>query len=143
MGERSDNNGKICSSVNSFCTDTVERHTTWDGYIGLMYPSDYGYAVGGSVRNECLAKSMYNWNESTPNCKGNDWLLPTSYEWTITVAPFSTNASSAFEIYDKLTFDYINNGRAARPVAYLKSSVKIKESSASDYGSESNPFISL
>ena len=40
---------------------------TWTGKIGLMYPSDYGYATsGGSTtdRAACLAKEMYNWDGS-------------------------------------------------------------------------------
>ena len=44
--ERSSNTGKICSSGN-YCNDTVERTTKWTGKVGLMYPSDYGYATSG------------------------------------------------------------------------------------------------
>ena len=32
--ERGNETGKICSSV-TYCNDTVERTTTWTGYIGL------------------------------------------------------------------------------------------------------------
>ena len=39
--ERSDNTGKICSS-GIYCNDTVSRTTTWTGYVGLIYPSDFG-----------------------------------------------------------------------------------------------------
>ena len=38
--------------------------TTWTGKVGLMYPSDYGYATsGGSTtdRATCLAKEIYSW----------------------------------------------------------------------------------
>ena len=44
--ERSNYIGKVCSSLNS-CNDNVERNITWTGQIGLMYPSDYGYATSG------------------------------------------------------------------------------------------------
>ncbi len=85
--ERSENNVKQFCDSGSYCNDKVERHTTWDGYIGLMYPSDYGYAVEESVRTECLAQSMWNWSGSTPDCKGNDWLYTKSDQWTITPVP--------------------------------------------------------
>ncbi len=55
--ERSSNTGKICTSGTG-CNDSVERTTEWEGYVGLMSPSDYGYAVGGSVRNTCLCKNL-------------------------------------------------------------------------------------
>ena len=59
--ERSSNNGKICTS-GAYCNDTVTRTTTWNGKIGLMYPSDYGYATSGgstSNRTSCLNKELY------------------------------------------------------------------------------------
>ena len=44
--------------------------------VGLMYPSDYGYAtVGGTTTNKssCRAKELYNWNSSShSDCKNND-----------------------------------------------------------------------
>ena len=144
--ERSNHNGKeqCASSGGSWCNDDVERTTTWDGYIGLMYPSDYGYAVGGSVRSECLAKSMFKWTESSPSCKGNDWLRDSyNTQWTITPAPDSESAFYAFRVSSSghLMTDSIAYGSAVRPVAYLKSTIKIQEKSDNDYGSESNPFV--
>ena len=41
------------------------RSTSWTGKVGLMYPSDYGYATSGGTttnRASCLAKEIYNWN---------------------------------------------------------------------------------
>ena len=40
--ERSSHNGKeqCVSNENDGCNDTVDRTTTWDGYLGLIYPSD-------------------------------------------------------------------------------------------------------
>lgn len=61
--ERSKNSGKICS-MNNRCNDTVVRTVTWVGQVGLMYPSDYGYATIGSTsksREACLETSMYSW----------------------------------------------------------------------------------
>ncbi len=33
----------------SYCNDTVERTTTWTGYIGLPYVTDWAYASSESV----------------------------------------------------------------------------------------------
>ena len=128
--ERSNHNGKeLCaSSGGSWCNDDVERTTTWDGFIGLMYPSDYGYAVGGSVRSECLAKTIYNWSESTPDCKNNDWLRDSSNtQWTLTPAPRSSEADLVFDVasgghvYNIIAYVAL----AVRPVAYLRSETQI------------------
>ncbi|MDY4619252.1 MAG: hypothetical protein SO484_04540, partial [Bacilli bacterium] len=47
--------------------------------VGLMYPSDYGYAtVGGSTTNKssCRENELYNWDSSSySDCKNNDWLF--------------------------------------------------------------------
>ena len=129
QGERSDNHGKkFCSSGGSDCNDKVDRTTTWDGFIGLMYPSDYGYAVGGDVRNSCLAKSMYSWNESSPDCKGNDWLRDSSnYQWTITPVPLSSLASGVFFVTSGgyVYYGDATDAYAVRPVAYLRSNTQI------------------
>ena len=58
--------------------DTVynERPTEWTGQIGLMYPSDYGYATSGSNtidRSVCISEYLYNWEELS-DCYINDWL---------------------------------------------------------------------
>ncbi len=128
--ERSNHNGKeqCASSGGSWCNDDVERTTTWDDYIGLMYPSDYGYAVGGSVRSECLGKTMYNWYGSSPDCKGNDWLYDSSnYQWTITPVPYSSLADRVFYVSSLGRVDYsdASSAYAVRPVAYLRSSTQI------------------
>ena len=140
--ERSDNTGKICSS-GTMCNDTVERTTTWTGKVGLMYPSDYGYATsGGSTtdRATCLNTVLYNWNgSSVSDCKNNDWLLKNSWQWTIFPGATSSYASGAAFVAS----DGNINGVVAcyyggvRPVVYLTSNVKI----ASGTGSQDDPFI--
>ncbi len=50
--------------------------------VGLMYPSDYGYAtVGGSTTNktECRGLALNNWDSSSySDCKNNDWVYKSS-----------------------------------------------------------------
>ena len=138
--ERGSHNGKEeCTSNGggTLCNDEVERTTTWEGYIGLMYPSDYGYAVGGEVRETCLGKSMRNYNSGS--CNTNDWLKPSSITWTMTPAPYSSYAYHVFNVYSSGYVDF-NGARYARgvqPVVYLSSSVKIIDGN----GEIGSPYI--
>ena len=141
--ERSTNTGKICTSGN-YCNDTVERTTTWTGKLGLMYPSDYGYATsGGSTtdRATCLNTYLYNWkNSSVSDCKNNDWLFNGYRQWTLSPCAYSSDATSVFRVYSigyVLGTNDSNFGTVVRPVGYLLSNVKI----SSGTGSESDPFI--
>ncbi len=126
--ERGSHNGKEQCESNgggNICNDTVPRTTTWEGYIGLMYPSDYGYAVGGNVRETCLGKSMYDYDGES--CNTNDWLKPSGYTWTMTPSPYSSNACYVFFVDSS---GFVNRYLASyahgvQPVVYLSSSVKI------------------
>ena len=140
--ERSSNNGKICTS-GSVCNDTVKRTTTWNGKIGLMYPSDYGYATSGgstSNRTSCLNKELYNWSSSSySDCKNNDWLLTSKFQWT--VSPFAISSSAAgvfvFDGYGRVNADGAYDAGLVRPSVYLIS----KTSILGGEGSETNPYI--
>ena len=45
----------------------TNRPLYWDGYVGLMYPSDFGYAAG----NSCVTGTdPYNYDGG---CKNKDW----------------------------------------------------------------------
>ena len=49
---------------------------TWTGNLGLMYPSDYGYASSGTVSGtSCRTIALKSWGSSANvNCRNNDWL---------------------------------------------------------------------
>ena len=127
--EKSSNNGKICTS-GDYCNDTVVRTTTWNGKIGLMYPSDYGYATSGGTsmnRTNCLAKELYNWNEAS-DCHNNDWLYNSS-NWQWTLSPYA-HSSLANAVFDVGFYGYVANPGASlagliSPTVYLKSSTTI------------------
>ena len=117
------------------------RPTEWTGQIGLMYPSDYGYATSGGSsvnRASCLAKELYSWNSSSySDCKNNDWLYDSlNSQWTLT--PYSDNSSNVSYVSshgivsDRLAHKYF----AVSPALYLSSNVRI---SGGD-GSENSPF---
>ena len=119
-----------------------ERPTEWTGQIGLMYPSDYGYATsGGSItdRASCLAKELNNWDSSSySDCKNNDWLYKSgTYQWTLT--PHSSRSDIVFVVSnDGTVSSYLARSTyaAVSPALYLSSNVKI---SGGD-GSEKSPF---
>ena len=95
------------------------RPTSTTGYIGLMYPSDYGYSV---LSNSCARTTNLN-SYSSSTCAGASWLYGKGYEWTI--LPFSSNGATVFDLFfsGSLSTGIANNGYGARPVLYLDASV--------------------
>ena len=111
--------------------------------IGLMYTSDYGYAVGGEVRNSCLAKSLYDFSED--NCATNDW-LKSKYGTAWTLSPSSSGPATAFSIYSSgnvVSFEGTLIANVVWPTLYLKPTIKITSNpnSEQEYGTIDNPFI--
>ena len=117
---------------------------TWTGKIGLMYPSDYGYATsGGSTtdRATCLAKAIYSWKGSgVSDCKNNDYLYKSGYhQWTLV----SPSSFSSFYVFFVGETGYVNDNSYAkatigvRPVTFLKSNILISEVGN---GSSESPF---
>ena len=104
--------------------------------VGLIYPSDYGYAtVGGSTTNRagCREKAVYYYD--TADCKNNDWLFTsqaTSWgsnknEWLL--SPYSSLSNDAAFLNSSGYVVLSSNGGvddflfALRPTFYLDSSV--------------------
>ena len=144
--ERSGNNGKICSSGN-YCNDTVERTTTWIGKVGLMYPSDYGYATSGgntTNRSSCLSLNLGYWDgNGVEDCGNNDWIHKDNSIWQITPAanisyPYNYG-NGAFCIAETTAMgdQFTSLAFNVFPAVYLLSSVKI----ASGTGSKELPYI--
>ncbi len=112
-------------------TTVYSNHeATWTGKIGLMYPSDYGYATSGgdtTDRTSCLAKELYNWDSSDySDCKNNDWLYDSSaIQWTLT--PNSSYSSNVVRVNNNgnLGVSSTNRGNGVRPSVYLKSNIAI------------------
>ena len=105
--------------------------STWIGKIGLMYPSDYGYATSGGTttnRASCLAKELFNWDSSShSDCKNNDYLYDSSStQWTIT-----PNSSYSYGVFYVSTSGRVYHrhaylpGYSVSPVLYLNSNVTI------------------
>ena len=111
----------------------TNRPLYWDGYVGLMYPSDYGYAAGKSCVN---GTNLYNYDSS---CKSKDWLYNSS-NWQWLMSPRSDYSTDAWSVYSSgSVYDYYgsyDSGLAA-PVFYLNSSANISEGS----GTLGAPYI--
>ena len=109
------------------------RPTSTTGYIGLMYPSDYGYSV---LASSCArTTNLGSYNNAT--CAGQSWLYGQGYEWTIT--PSSSISNYVFILsYNGLLYrNSASYGSSARPVLYLDSSVYVIDGN----GSVSDPYI--
>ena len=114
--------------------------TSFVGKIGLMYPSDYGYATSGvstTDREACLEINLVYWMNYR-GCYENIWIYDGSAQWTIT--PGLAPSDSAFSVYDdgSLFDDYVaDDTSAVRPVLALESTVEITGGT----GTESDPYI--
>ena len=94
------------------------RPTSTTGYIGLMYPSDYGYSVLSSSCVRTTNLSSY----SSGACAGQSWLYGKGPEWTLT--PDSDVSYTVFFLDgDGMSFHRTNTGKGGRPVLYLAASV--------------------
>ncbi len=109
------------------------RPTEEEGYIGLMYPSDYGYSVLASSCARTTNLSSY----SSSSCAGKSWLYKIGYERTIT--PYSSSSSNVFYLNGDgyLSGSIASGGSSVRPVLYLKSNVYVVDGN----GSISDPYI--
>ena len=117
------------------------RLTKWTGHVGLIYPSDYGYATsGGSTtdRATCLNINLRSWDGSNlSDCKNNDWLF-NSYKWTL--MPDSSSSSNVFYLATVGSVGYttVRNRNEIHPSVYLNTSVGIENEGE---GSSTSPFV--
>ena len=110
----------------------TDRPLYWDGYVGLMYPSDYGYAAG----NSCATGT--NLSSYDSSCKSKDWLYNSS-NWQWLMSPYSDNFGFAWIVYSTGIVGYYssNDTGLVSPVFYLTSDVNITGGT----GTSSDPLI--
>lgn len=117
------------------------RATSWIGKVGLIYPSDYGYATSGGTitsRSSCLNGDLSNWES---DCYNNNWLtLMFGFDFaTWTISPLTSSPGSTMSIYSPGNIytddNYIQID--VYPTIYLNSSVQIIDGD----GSSKNPYI--
>ena len=119
-------------------TEVVSGRPTYTtGYIGLMYPSDYGYSV---LSNGCARTTKLN-SYNSNKCAGQSWLYGKGYEWTLT--PDSVDSSRVFflviigGVYSNYGAHNAFCGFGVRPVLYLEDFVYKMDGD----GSLENPYI--
>ena len=105
--------------------------TTYTDEIGLMHPSDYGYAASPDAWTINL-RDYYN-----STITSNNWMYMGLYEWTI--IPISSVSYVVCVVFGRgelsgnaASFDY-----AVRPVFYLESTVEL----SSGTGTSTDPFV--
>jgi len=144
--ERGSVNGKICSSGIA-CNDTVERTTTWTGYVGLPYPTDWAYASSESACETNMNAGDIDFDNQIFNmtCKKNNWM----HHGTTSDIEDATWFMSSIADPDVASSVWIVNGvgvtdsdgaanpLSAFPTIYLKSNILIE----SGKGTSSNPYI--
>ncbi len=109
--------------LTTYHLDNVERRRSWNGYVGLIHPSDYGYAVGGTVRSTCLTTTLDNYNSN--NCATNNWLLENNYQFTMLLQGGNFNDVYGISLNGDLQSYSMSSGYLIKPVVYLKQDVSI------------------
>ena len=132
--ERGRLNGKICYG-GSPCNDAIIRTTTWTGYIGLPYATDWAYA---SSENICETNMQTQDSSNAYVCKNNNWIYQKSDIRIISSIP---NLHTALYVWVVSEIGSIQNANASEthsifPTLYLKSNVLID----SGNGTSSNPY---
>ena len=111
----------------NYYTQEIATHATSTSKIGLMYASDWGYAI------EDFTEGL-GYDGSPQNSSDKNWLFSNGYEWTMSAYSSSNPLSANGSGY--LGFDSASFGYAARPVLYLKSNVYV----VSGTGSKVDPY---
>ena len=144
--ERGSVNGKICSSGIA-CNDTVERTTTWTGYVGLPYPTDWAYASSESACETNMNAGDIDFDNQIFNmtCKKNNWMhhgTTSDIEdatWFMSPVADPAYANDVWDVFGVGFTDYYfaANPLSAFPTIYLKSNILIE----SGKGTSSDPYI--
>ena len=110
----------------------TDRPLYWEGMVGLMYPSDYGYAAGTT----CVTGTRLY--EYEGGCMNKDWLyISNTKQWLM--SPRSGNSGHVFRVNSSgyVLFNGVVHPDSARPVFYLTSSASISEGD----GTSAAPYI--
>ena len=110
--------------------------TIFTGSVGLMYPSDYGYAV---LSSDCARTiEPYNYN-GTAACHNNNWLYQGSSTFQWLISPNSLFGNSAFSVNatgSLLDIWNVDDSGSFSPVMALKADIVVTGS-----GTISDPYV--
>ena len=114
-------------TASNYYTQEIATHTTTASKIGLMYASDWGYAIEGFT-------GVLGSAGSPQNSSDKNWLFSNGYEWTMSAYSSSDPLSAHNRGY--LNNSSVSAGFSIRPVLYLKSNVYV----VSGTGSKVDPY---
>ena len=107
---------------------------TWDGKVGLIYPSDYMYASSACYNDD--TKKGSNYKDET--CISTNWLFSGSWYWAISPCSADTYGGMFIHIDGLVSSALIySNDGDVRPTLYLNSNITYNGGS----GNIDDPFI--
>ena len=115
----------------------TNRPLYWDGIVGLMYPSDYGYAAGNSC---AMGTNLRSYSEG---CYQKNWLHNSNYQWLMSPQSSSPNISFFINRYGFVQgdiggdFDSVPTSNSVRPVFFLNPNATISKGT----GTIDDPYI--
>ncbi len=114
------------------------RPIIWTGKIGLMYPSDYGYATSGGTskdRSACQGRELFFWDmEGFSDCMDNDYLYDSN--WTMTPCADDANTMLNISVGGTADLTDVYISYAVRPTLFLKSSISMSKGT----GTQNDPY---
>ena len=124
----------ITESNESNCNIWYGNEASWNGYVGLLYPSDYGYSATNTYWSTLLA--YYNsgamntsWMQQTANHSNSEWLLSPSSGYASHALSWITSGHVSYTI--------TSNKYGARGVINLISSANVLDAA----GTIDEPYI--
>ena len=136
--EQERGNVECASSVtnwtqNSNCNIWNGNSATWTGKIGLLYPSDYGYASSSDKWSTNEGAYYYNGGSL------NNWMFNTDTEanWMISPASRDSNVAIAWNSHGLVAYFHVRHDYAVRPVLNLISEAETVDGD----GSFESPYI--
>ena len=111
----------------------TDRPLYWDGMVGLMYPTDYGYAAGNTCVNGTTLFDYYG------GCKNKDWLyISNTWQWLMSPdSGYSYYVLIVSSIGQGGAINLSDDALAVSPVFYLTSSASIDGGE----GTSDDPYI--
>ncbi len=108
------------------------RPTSWNGKVGLMYPSDYIYTYAYGVDDTCYNNGRFC-NTGTPS---SGWLYNSAMQWTL--SPVSKDPDIVFDASSLglMQDHYVAYELGVRPVVHLRSDISLSGS-----GTVSDPYV--
>ena len=132
LGTNSNSNGNTKEFYNSERSDNVygSNSTSFNGKIGLMYISDYGYAASP----DCWNQSITSYNSIA---SGKNWLILGSYQWSIGHSLGKAGSVYAISGSGRLDNAQATNSYDIRPAFYLSKTILFDGGT----GTATDPYI--